>query len=104
MNTTSANLRADADSLRRNADTLDEMARTRRGTQDEFRFRAQADAKRAEANELDDRAQQLQRNEFLAESYDQRADALWAKTVMTERDVAAAQAYRDRAFELRHGR
>lgn len=43
-------------------------------------------------------------NAAVAERYQQRADALWAKPVMSARDVAAAQAYRDRAFELRRVR
>lgn len=63
---TSTQLRADADSLRLWADTEDQLARER-GGQDAFRLRAQADGRRAQANELDDQAQALQRAEFRAE-------------------------------------
>jgi hypothetical protein len=62
----STQLRGDADSLRRHADHLDQLARER-GGQDALRFKAQANGKRAQANELDDRAHELQRAEFLAE-------------------------------------
>lgn len=71
--TTAAQLRGDADSLRLQADTLDHMSRERqdRGElQDARRFRCQANAKRDQANSLDDAAQALQRAEFFAELAD----------------------------------
>lgn len=88
MNTTSATLRADADSLRRNADTLDEMARERQ-LLDGSMLSAQADAKRAEANELDDRARQS--DEFLATLYADRVLDMRAEDLLDDLESSVRQ-------------